>query len=297
MVSRINKAAYKNLITPPKWLPHNTAYEVITGSFSYGVSSDTSDMDIVGFCLPPKHIVFPHLAGHIPGFGTSPEKFEVYQQHHVHDPSERREYDFTIYSIVKYFDLCMDMNPNMVDSLFVPRNCIQHSTAVGEHVRDNRKKFLHKGAYQRFRGYAYSQLSKIDSKKNASNPKRHADIEKFGYDLKFAYHVVRLALEAQQIIEEGDLDLQANIEILKSIRKGEWTLDEIHKWFKDKETTLEKAYNGSLLQFKANEEELKMILIECLEMHYGSLTEAVNVQKNYDKLGLEVRELLSKYSI
>jgi hypothetical protein len=52
MASRVQLAKTKDLIHPPKWLPQNIHYEVITGSVSYAVSSDTSDIDIVGFVFP-----------------------------------------------------------------------------------------------------------------------------------------------------------------------------------------------------------------------------------------------------
>jgi uncharacterized protein len=38
--------------------------------------------------------------------------------------------------------------------------------------------------------------------------KRREIIDKYGYDEKFAYHVVRLLNEAEQILTENDLDLQ-----------------------------------------------------------------------------------------
>jgi hypothetical protein len=44
-------------------------YETITGSYSYGVSTDTSDFDTVGVCIPYKDTNFPHLSGEIFGFG------------------------------------------------------------------------------------------------------------------------------------------------------------------------------------------------------------------------------------
>jgi hypothetical protein len=59
----------KKYISPPAWLPNNMCYEVIMGSRAYGVNkADDSDYDMYGFCIPPKHIVFPHLAGNIWGF-------------------------------------------------------------------------------------------------------------------------------------------------------------------------------------------------------------------------------------
>lgn len=167
MVSRVKKCADRGLITPPKWLPDNTHYEVITGSVAYSVSGDTSDMDVVGFCIPKKECIFPHTNGFISGFGTKPEIFEQYQQHHVIDKEcGNQEYDFTIYNIVKYFDLCFENNPNMVDTLFVPQRCVLHCTPIAQLVRDNRKEFLSKLSYKKFRGYAYAQLNKIGSGAN-----------------------------------------------------------------------------------------------------------------------------------
>lgn len=166
----------QQLIQPPKWLPDNCAYITLMGSQAYAVSSDTSDEDLYGFCLPPKEMVFPHLAGEIPGFGSQLKRFEVWQQHGIKRKDNKTEYDFSIYSIVRYFQLCMENNPNMIDSLFTPQSCIKHITHVGQMVRDNRKIFLHKGAWHRFKGYAYAQLHKADIK--AKSPEAIAIFEK-----------------------------------------------------------------------------------------------------------------------
>jgi len=161
MSSRVNRAYQMNLINPPSWLPNNTMFETMMGSVAYGASNDSSDMDIYGFCMPPKDVVFPHLAGYIPGFGAAPQKFRVWQEHHVNDAEARKEYDFAIYNIVDFFNLCMENNPNMTDALFVPRRCVLHSTPIYEHIREHKKMFLHKGAWYKFRGYASSQMSKL----------------------------------------------------------------------------------------------------------------------------------------
>lgn len=158
----------KKLISPPKWLASNVGYLTIMGSYAYGVSADDSDFDVYGFGIPPKEIIFPHLAGEIFGFGTQNKRFDQYQQHHVFDQNalggKGRDYDLTVFSIVKYFQLLMDNNPNIIDSIFTPVNCILHATKVGHMVRDNRKLFLHKGAFHKFKGYAYSQLHKTDNR-------------------------------------------------------------------------------------------------------------------------------------
>ena len=168
MASTVKQLEKKGLIRPPKFLADNVHYECIMGSVAYGVSSDTSDMDVYGFCIPPKDMVFPHLMGEIEGFGRQKKRFEQYQQHHIKDESamsgKGRDYDVTIYNIVKYFNLCMENNPNMIDSLFVPQECVLHITQIGNMVRESRKLFLHKGSWHKFKGYAYSQQSKLRSK-------------------------------------------------------------------------------------------------------------------------------------
>ena len=97
----------------PKWLPDNMLYETMIGSEAYGVSSDDSDIDIYGVVLPPKEMIFPHLAGEIPGFGNQIQRFEQWQLHHL--KALEKEWDFSVYGIVRYFQLAMENNPNIID--------------------------------------------------------------------------------------------------------------------------------------------------------------------------------------
>lgn len=157
----------RELIKPPTFLSTNTMYLTRMGSTAYGVSSDNSDIDIYGVCIPPRDYIFP--PNYIDGFDNRDLTFHQWQQHHVKDKSANSgkgcEYDFSIYSIVNYFKLVMENNPNTLDSLFVKREQIIHITKSWENVRENRKLFLHKGVAHKMKGYAYSQLNKA---KNAN---------------------------------------------------------------------------------------------------------------------------------
>jgi len=154
----------KSLIKPPKFVVDGMQYEVMTGSIAYGVATDTSDIDIMGITIPPKNIVFPHLGGTIQGFGRQIQKFEQFQSHHIKDIDSKKEYDMAIYNIVKFFQLCMDNNPNILDSLFVPQRCVLFCTQIGNIIRENRRLFLHRGSWFKFKGYAFSQISKMRNK-------------------------------------------------------------------------------------------------------------------------------------
>lgn len=283
----------KKLITPPRFLEGSVKYEVLTGSQAYGIANQDSDWDIYGFCIPPKELIFPHLAGEIPGFGEQVMRFEQFQKHGIESPEEGRIYDITIFSIVKYFQLCMLNNPNILDTLFIPPSNILSTSEVAKHLRSNRKMFLHKGAWHKYKGFAYSQLHKLNIKNPEGNRKEL--VEKYGYDTKFATHIVRLMGNIEQILIEGDLDLQRNKEQLKSVKRGEWTKQEVETYFSKKEIALEQLYLDSKLQHSPNEAKIKNLLLECLEMQFGNLSDVVLVPGRAEQTLREVWEVLKSH--
>lgn len=294
-MNKIQELKKKNLISPPLWLPENIMYETYMGSEAYGVSSADSDRDVYGFCIPPKSIVFPHLSGHIFGFGKDFAPFWQYQAHHIYDRDalggKGVEYDITIYSIVKYFQLCMENNPNMIDSLFTPDRCVITHTRVWEMIKEQRCIFLHAGCWHKFKGYAYSQLHKIRTK----NPegKRKKIVEKYGYDVKYSYHLVRLLLEVEQILRTGTLVLDRDRETLKGIRRGEWSLLAVEDFFHNKEKALEKAYEETSLPWGPREDEIKQLLLDCLEHHYGNLRKVPRPDKYRDAV-VDIQKIIER---
>ena len=170
---------------------------------------------------------------------------------------------------------CMECNPNKIDSLFTPQDCVLHTTHVSEMLRDNRRMFLHKGCWPKFKGYAYSQLHKMTNKDPIG--KRKAIREEFGFDVRFAYHTVRLLSECEQMLAEGDLDLRRNREHLKAIRRGDVSENDIRQWASDKEKQLEKLFVESKLPQRPDEAKIRDLLLNCLEEHYGKLDNCVTV--------------------
>lgn len=291
----LNRLLAQNLINPPKWAVPNTHYLVITGSTAYGCNNaDSSDEDLVGWVIPPVEIAFPHLAGEIDGFGTPKPRFTTWQKHHIDDPESRKQYDVTLYGVAKFFHLCMENNPNLLDTLFTSRRCIKHITQVGEILRDNRKLFLSTHCYQKFRGYAYSQLHKMGIKQPKEGSKRAEIVKLHGYDTKFSYHLIRLLLEAEQILIEGDLDLERNSEILKAIRRGEWSEEKIVNWFDAKERSMEELYAKSTLRHKPDEDAIRGVLMSVFEAHYGDISKCVRVQGREEKALSDIAGILNR---
>jgi len=146
--------------------------------------------------------------------------------------------------------------------------------------------------WPKFKGYAYAQVRKMRSKQPQG--KRKKSREEYGYDIKFAYHVVRLLNEVEQILSEGDLDLERNREQLKSIRAGDWTQEKVENYFERKELELESLYTQSELPPRPDMERLKQLLLNCLEIHYGSLDSCLLQQGELESAFRDIDLIMDK---
>ncbi len=257
----------------PDWVIDNLQYLTLMGSRAYGLNRPDSDWDVYGFTIPPKEVLMPFMDGgfcYIDGYDSIKPHGKFEQQLGTIDakvPSEKIEYQ--IYSIAKYFKLVGENNPNMVDSLFTRANCVLFSTEIGNLVRKNRKMFLHRGCWYKFRGYSHSQLRKARRpEKNRQNEARKAMVRTYGYDLKFAVHLYRLLDEVEQILCTGDVDLMKNKEQHKQVLNGFYTYTEVEQFFKDREKQLFDAYEKSELPYGPNSEAIRELLVGCIKLAY-----------------------------
>lgn len=287
----LDKFIKNKQIHPPEWLPANVHFLAESGSTAYNTHGPDSDFDFFGFVTPKKHVLFPHLAGVLEGFGDQGEKFQRWSESHVIDKDDGREYDFCLLSIVHFVELCRKNNPDQIDVLFVPRECIRHITSTGEIIRENRHKFLSKQVYARYKGYAYSQINKSIKCDNIGARKEIR--EKYGYDTKFASHTLRLVYEAEMILAEGDLDLRRHCEHIKFVKNGGMKLDEVIKWFAEKEKYLEKLYQNSKLPEHPDESVIRSILINAIENHYGDLSKCIVEPGKDTRILNEIRKLVN----
>ena len=112
-----------------------------TGSHLYGTATENSDLDTRGVFIPTEEFYF--------GFLNKVEQVES------HIPDE------TYWEITKFFKLCLDNNPNILELLFVPNKYIEYSTEEWTKIISNRSLFLSTKARHTFSGYAVSQLHRI----------------------------------------------------------------------------------------------------------------------------------------
>jgi len=222
------------------------------GSLIYGTQKEGSDIDIQGICLPSRDVVFG-----LTNFEQQEFKESVYG------------FEGTVYNIKKYFQLAMNGNPNVLETLFVEPKHILFRNEIGRQLIDIRKEFLSKKCYHSFSGYAFSQLRKLQFKKYEGSIRR-AEVEKYGYSLKNAFHLVRLLKMGIQILVEQDLSvLRPERQLLLAIHNGEYKLERIEQMADELKKQVDYAYMNTKLQNKCDYNKLNGILIEILNNHFG----------------------------
>jgi len=181
---------------------------VVCGSHAYGTSHEGSDLDVRGAFVPPWRDLV--------GLGDR-ETVEVAP-------------DTVLHSAKKLLRLCAAGNPNVLDWLFVPEECVWFmSDEFRRVVWSRRQTFLSRQLLPRFAGYARGHLQKLQrGKTRETGAKRAEDIVEHGYSTKNAMHLIRLARMGCEALETGEYNTRRpDAEELLAIRRGEWSLEKV----------------------------------------------------------------------
>lgn len=286
------------------WILDNLMLESICGSQAYGCQTEHSDFDVVGIVMPKMEHLNPQNYGFILGFDQLPN----FQRKELKGDKKKvligdKKVEAEWISLIEFFvQAGLKGSPNLIEVLFVRKNLVTVGTKAGWYLRDKRRLFLSMKTYHAFRGYANGQMHQIRQKNPETND-RKALIEKYGYDVKMAYHTLRLIDQLDQILTTNDIDLMRNREECKLMRKGEWgDFDRFDSEFQRRMTNLDDLVSKCNLSQFPNHDELKILLQELLDEQYGSLgsisknigsTEYVSAKDVMDKLN-NIEKLLSK---
>jgi hypothetical protein len=102
--------------------------------------------------------------------------------------------------------------------------------------------------------------------KNKRNPVRYADEVKYGYDLKFAYHIVRLYRSCAELLETGKLNVfREDREELISIRNGNWSYEQLEQYSIDMDQKLSDLYKITKLPHHINGKKIQSLYQDIVE--------------------------------
>ncbi len=227
-------------------------FEVISGSKSFGLNTPTSDTDLKGVYYLPKDQFYG--LDYIPQISNETND-EVY------------------YEIGRFVELLIRNNPNILEILATPEDCILYKHPLMENLKI--EDFLSKLCKDSFAGYAVTQIKKARGlKKKIVNPmeKEKKSLLDFCYVLK-GYDSVALP---QWLAENNYNQSQCGLINLPN-SKGMYAL------FYDASTTL--GYKGITQKESSNEVSLSSIPKGEKEMAYLSCN-----QDGYSKYCKEYKE-------
>jgi len=212
------------------------------------------DKDIMGICIPPIKYFFG---------------LKQYEQTEIR-PTESNEWDCVIYDIRKMFRLLLKNNPNVLSILFLKPSHYLIKDELGELIIENRNIFLSKQVYHSFCGYARAQAVKMERWEfnGYMGKKRKNLVEKFGFDTKNAQHLIRILRQGIELLVEGQMYVNRgnkDAAELISIKKGEWSLQDVKKEAEKLFKLAEGAYIKSDLPNEPNFNEANDLLVSIIE--------------------------------
>lgn len=246
------------LFSDGKSKPLDIALLGYRGSIAHGTyipSTDPNsvdDKDVMGIFIGEKE--------HYLGFGAR----EVFER-------KMNEWDVVLYEIRKFIRLLLKNNPNVLMMLWLPEKYYLHKSEYGEMLIKNRDIFVSKQAYHSFSGYAYGQFKRMTNFKfeGYMGEKRKQLVEKFGYDTKNASHLIRILKMGIEFLVEGNLYVEReDASQLISIKKGEWTLEQVKREAEKLFNLAQEVYVQSKLPDKPDWERAEKLLMFMLEAKF-----------------------------
>ncbi|MFV0459813.1 MAG: DNA polymerase beta superfamily protein [Actinomycetales bacterium] len=177
----------------------NEVLRSVVGSGVHGIAIEgTDDHDEMGVYVEPSEWVLGvdrHRADYI--WRTQPEGVR----------SGHGDTDLVLYALRKYLRLAIKGNPTVLLPLFAPRESLIVVTPLGEELRELRDAFMSQRAVLRFLGYMHSQHERMLGQSKRNVPNRPELIERYGWDVKYGSHALRLAYQGFEIASTGRLSL------------------------------------------------------------------------------------------
>jgi len=172
----------------------------VVGSGVHGIAiAGTDDHDEMGvFIEPPTHVLGLRRPAEHYVFRTQPEGAR----------SGPGDTDLVMYSLRKYLRLAAKGNPTALLPLYAPPDAVLTLCPLGAELRALAPAVFSRRAVHRFLGYMNAQRERLLGRGRQSDvPNRPELVARYGYDVKYASHALRLAYQGLEIVRDGRLTL------------------------------------------------------------------------------------------
>jgi predicted nucleotidyltransferase len=240
--------------------PENIILLCTVGSGAHGLALEgTDDRDEMGIVVePPSYVI---------GLDLFEQKITRTKPEGVR--SEYGDLDQTIYSARKFCRLALAGNPSILALLFAPKTTWQRA---GEELCVNAHWFASRKAGNAFLGYATQQRQRLVGERGQMNVKRPELVEKYGYDTKYAMHMIRLGLQGREFLQTGRLTLpmkKDDREFLMNVRTGQVDLNKLLTFAGELECEVADLIETSPLPETPDRQSVNDWLIRTYTTHWG----------------------------
>jgi uncharacterized protein len=202
-LQKLGKETVEKLILEGYEIP----YFLISGSQLYGTANENSDIDFRGvfFAKFNQRVGFSYV-----------------------DDIDFGE-DGKLYEVKKFIRLLADNNPNILEWVFAPKsNVFRLDPDFKDIVFADKQQFVNPLKIQKkFVAYAMSEMSRLKKLNGKTGEKRRGIIEKYGYNVKSASNVMRIACGGIDLCSHGHLKLPyENRDLLLEIKNGKYSFEE-----------------------------------------------------------------------
>lgn len=181
----------------------NEILRTVVGSGVHGIAvAGTDDHDELGVFVEPPEV----LLG-VPGTGRQRDHY-VYRTQPEGARSGPGDTDLVVYALRKYLRLAVKGNPTALLPLYAPADQVLVVTPLGEELRALAPRLLSQQAVHRFLGYLHSQRERLLGRGSRHGvPNRPELVERYGFDVKYASHALRLAYQGREVARDARLTL------------------------------------------------------------------------------------------
>lgn len=177
---------------------HGTILRCQVGSGVHGIAiGGQDDRDEMGICVEPAEYVIGLRSFEQYIYRTQPEGAR----------SGPGDLDLTVYSLRKWLRLALQGNPTVLLPLFVPEREIVRVTELGRELRAHADRIVSRTAGRRYLGYLTSQRERLLGERGGRHTNRPELVDAYGFDTKYAYHMVRLGVQGVELLETGHVTL------------------------------------------------------------------------------------------
>lgn len=187
--------------------------------------------------------------------------------------SEAGDVDHVAYGLRKYLNLALKGNPSILLALFVPDHHVREITLEGKALRALAFCIVSKQAYMPFRGYMRQQHERLLGLRGQRNVTRPELVDAYGYDTKYAAHVIRLGLQGEELLMTGRMSLPMPEEqraLVIKVRTGGFSLAEVSEQIIAAEKRLDEAYAASSLRDRPDTQSVERWMLHAYLQHWIS---------------------------